>query len=67
MVICEALQVTPEELLIGKPVDEVPTYDQTISSDGIDMQIFREYQDLSESKKKRILAYASMLRNTKEK
>ncbi|MCR4849767.1 MAG: helix-turn-helix transcriptional regulator [Lachnospiraceae bacterium] len=66
MVICEALQITPEELLIGKPADEVPAHDQTVSSDGIDMQIMRECQELSESKKKRLLAYVSMLQNAKK-
>lgn len=66
MVICGALQITPEELLIGKPTDDVPAYDQTVTADGIDMQIIKEYLDLTESKKKRLLAYASMLQNTKE-
>jgi len=66
MVICEALEITPEELLIGKPADEVPAYDQTASADGIDLQIMRDYLELSEAKKKRLLAYMSMLQNTKE-
>ena len=67
MVICEALEITPEELLIGKPADEVPAYDHTVSADGIDMQIMRDYLELSEAKKKRLLAYMSMLQNTKER
>ena len=65
MVICEALEITPEELLMGKPADYVPTYDQTVFAEGIDMQILRECRELSESKKKRLLAYVSMLQNTK--
>ena len=67
MVICEALEITPEELLIGGPPDEVSAYDQTVSADGIDLQIMRDYLELSEAKKKRLLAYMSMLLNTKEK
>ncbi len=67
MIICEALQITPEELLMGKPADEVPIFDQTRSTEELDMQILSECQKLSESKKKRLLAYASMLQNTKEK
>ena len=66
MVICEALEITPEELLIGGSPDEVPAYDQTVSADGIDLQIMSECRELSESKKKRLLAYVSMLQNTKE-
>ena len=66
MVICEALEITPEELLIGGAPDEVPAYDQTVSADGIDLQIMRDYLELSEAKKKQLLAYMSMLQNTKE-
>ncbi len=66
MIICEVLEITPEELLIGKPVEGVPTSNPSVSPDGIDIQIMRECQELSESKKKRLLAYASMLQNTKE-
>ena len=49
MIICEALQVTPEELL------------------GIEIELIKEYQELSDTKKKRLLAYMNMLQNTKEK
>ena len=50
MVICEALKISPEELLVGRQ-----------------MQIMKECHDLSEAKKKRLLAYVSMLQNTKER
>ena len=66
MVICEALQITPEELLIGKQDNENPEYDHSIITDDIEMQIMKECHDLSEAKKKRLLAYVSMLQNTKE-
>ena len=67
MVICEALQITPEELLVGKQDNEKPEYDHSIITDDIEMQIMKECQDLSEAKKKRLLAYVSMLQNTKER
>ncbi len=67
MVICEALQLTPEELLVGKQDNEKPEYDHSIITDDIEMQIMKECHDLSEAKKKRLLAYVSMLQNTKER
>lgn len=67
MVICEALQITPEELLVGKQDNEKPEYDHSIITDDIEMQIIKECHDLSEAKKKRLLAYVSMMQNTKER
>ena len=67
MVICEALQITPEELLIGKQDNENSKYDHSIITDDIEMQIMKECHNLSEAKKKRLLAYVSMLQNTKER
>ena len=67
MVICEALQITPEELLVGKRDNEKPEYTHAINTDDIEMQIMKECHDLSEAKKKRLLAYVSMLQNTKER
>lgn len=73
MVICEALQVTPEELLIGKPVDEVPAHDQTISSDGqayshLEIECTGhlgltsvEYKEQVESKKQEILNFCKTI------
>ncbi len=66
MVICEALQITPEELLAGKQNDEQPENDHSISVDDIEIQIIKECHDLSEAKKRRLLAYVSMLQNMKE-
>ena len=66
MVICEVLQITPEELLVGKQNDEMSEYDHVINTNVIEMQIMKECHDLSEAKKKRLLAYVSMLQNTKE-
>lgn len=67
MVICEALQITPEELLIGKRSSEPVDHDASVSMDGMEIELVKEYQELSESKKKRLLAYVSMLQNTKER
>ena len=66
MIICEVLQITTNELLMGDYCDEKHVTNQYISSNDIDIQIMNEYQDLSESKKKRLLAYMSMLQNMKE-
>ena len=61
MIICEALQVTPEELLAGKRNNVVIDHDS-----GIEIELIKEYQELSDTKKKRLLAYMNMLQNTKE-
>ena len=66
MVICEALQITPEELLVGTVNDTAPEYDLAVSDDEIEMRIVRECRDLSDAQKKRLLAYMSMLQNMKE-
>ncbi len=67
MVICEALKLTPEELLIGENgVDESILPGTLVSGDNIEMQIIKDCRELSDSKKKRLLAYMSMLMNTKE-
>jgi transcriptional regulator with XRE-family HTH domain len=67
MVICEALQITPEELLIGKRNSEPVDHDASVSMDGMEIELVKDYQELSETKKKRLLAYMSMLQNMKEK
>ena len=64
MVICEALNITPEELLIGKNGES--TVDYTYKPDEIDLKIMEESRALSERQKKRVLAYISMLQNMKE-
>ena len=67
MVICEALKITPEELLIGTDdCRDAHVTDVTVYTDNLEIQIIRECRELSDSKKKRLLAYASMLANTKE-
>ena len=64
MVICEALHVTPEQLLIGKCGEA--SLSDALQPDEIDVKILEELRALSDGQKKRLLAYASMLRNGKE-
>ena len=63
MVICESLNISPEELLIG---DKKNGETAGISLD-VDELIMEEFTKLSDAKKKRLLAYISMLNNIKEK
>ncbi len=65
MVICEALQISPEELLIG--TNSKSNFDNSISINEFETQILTACQELSEDKKKRLLAYLNMLQNTKER
>ena len=65
MVICEALEITPEELLIGDAEEVVRTATIESMRDSIEKQIIDGCRDLSEKQKKRVLAYMSMLQNMK--
>lgn len=65
MVICEALQISPDELLIG--TNSKSNFDNSISINEFETQILTACQELSEDKKKRLLAYLNMLQNTKER
>ena len=66
MILCEVLQVTPEELLTGKqnPRPEYP--DTSYAPGSFELQLLRECQGFSYQKKRRLLAYVSMLQNIKE-
>lgn len=66
MVICEALQIVPEELLIGGLGASSADQGFAVSLDGTEMGFVKEYQKLSDGKKKRLLAYMNMLQNMKE-
>ena len=66
MVICEALQISPGELLVGNDSDTMPEYNYDLPGSDIDKQIMNECQNLSNAQKKRLLAYMSMLQNMKE-
>lgn len=67
MIICEALKISPEELLVGTNKETEFNYDKSFSADEFEMQIINACQELSEDKKKRLLAYLNMLQNTKER
>ena len=68
MIICEALQITPEELLIGKENEDVQRYESNDSreDDDIERHISEKCRELTEAQKKRLLAYVSMLQNMKK-
>lgn len=62
MVICEALQITPEELLIGKRSSASVDHDASVSMDGTEIELVKEYKELSDTKKKTVISiyeYAS--------
>ncbi len=65
MLLCSALEVTPELLLTGRgreeKLDKV-SYEMKSDSEG---DVLLAYRELSASKKKRLLAYMNMLQNTK--
>lgn len=67
MIICEALNISPEELLAGTCKETKFNYEKSFSPEGFEMQIINACQELSEDKKKRLLAYLNMLQNTKER
>ncbi len=67
MVICETLKISPKELLIGNDEEiGAPMEDAAAGAESLEMQIIKGCRGLSDSKKKRLLAYVSMLMNTKE-
>ena len=66
MVICEALQIAPEELLIGRTKDNPGKGSSPFYVDDIEAEVAREYHELSEGNKRRMLAYLRMLQNTED-
>ncbi len=66
MVICEALQISPEELLIGREYGEEQTGYQSMGYVELEQKIQDTCRQLSDEQKKRVLAFMSMLQNMKE-
>ena len=66
MIICEALQITPEELLLGRGSEGAELNEKNGESSSIDLQVMERCRELSDAKKKRLLAYINMLQNQKE-
>ncbi len=74
MVICEALEITPEDLLVGKPEKETENMEMSIYDieseyiiDGKTMILIKGLNALDESQKNRLIAYMNMLSNSKMK
>ena len=69
MVICEALQVSPEMLLTGRGRTEMSDKLPCIETDAekqTEDHLLSGFRSFSEDKKARLLAYMNMLENTKE-
>ena len=66
MIICEVLQITPEELLMGTNTASSSDRIAGIDTGSIEVQIVEICQDFSDEQKRRLLAYASMLQNMKK-
>jgi transcriptional regulator with XRE-family HTH domain len=63
-VICEALRISPTELLIGSK-DGSTDVQTDLEPDEVDAQIIQMLHEMSETQKRRLLAYMSMLQNIK--
>lgn len=64
MDICYALDVTPEQLLTGKGIDdadELEIVSDRVHLDKADRKILEDYHGMKESQKKRMLAYMETL------
>ena len=66
MVICEALEITPEELLVGNVGEVAQATTEKSMGSSTEKQIIEGCRDLSDAQKKRVLAYMSMHQNMKE-
>ena len=65
MVICEALEITPEELLVGTTDTSSTVKNVCIDTVSFEAQIIESCQNFSDEQKRRLLAYVSMLQNMK--
>ncbi len=66
MIICEALEITPEELLMGGR-EERATVSYSLTDKAFEAHLINECRDFSDAEKRRIMAYINMLKNTKKK
>ena len=65
MDICYALDVTPEQLLTGKGIDDVSEIDicsEHQHMDKADRQLLEDYHGMQDSQRKRLLAYVQTLK-----
>ena len=65
MVLCRALEITPEQLLTGNGVDDEtefePVTDQ-VYADRMEAKLLEDYHGMREEQKKRLLAYVEALK-----
>ena len=69
MDICVALEVTPEELLTGRGIDEgqrLENLDREDKMTPTDWQIIKNYHGMKESQKRRLLKYIDALKQLEE-
>ncbi len=72
MSICEVLEVTPEQLLTGKGIDEdyeeskIEKVKAKFSITSSDIQILEDYHSLKEAQRKRLLKYMEALKQIEE-
>ena len=69
MDICAALEVTPEELLTGRGIDEESNCIKTESKDRmtpVDWQIIDDFHGMKEAQKRRLLKYMEALKQLEE-
>ena len=69
MDICIALEVTPEELLTGRGIDEKSGFAEAKSKDRmtpVDWQIIDDFHGMKEAQKRRLLKYMEALKQLEE-
>ena len=69
MVICEALQISPETLLTGRGRTEMSDslpYIENEPDKAAESQLINGFRSFSDEKRRRLMAYINMLENTKE-
>lgn len=69
MDICDALEVTPEQLLTGKGIDDASESGNAVMAPHItkaDMKLLEDFHSMQESQKKRLLAYMKTLKKLEE-
>ena len=69
MDICHALDVTPEQLLTGKGIDDAENSLLTsvgFHFDKADKKLLEAYHDMDDSQKKRLMTYAEALKKVRD-
>ena len=65
MDICYSLDVTPEQFLTGKGIDDVSEIEHTTNHfhiDKADRKLLEDYHSMQDSQKKRLLTYVETLK-----